>query len=306
MNFGNRAAFVQGTAARNDASGSLLAIDFAGASAENVAMNRKLLFALFVVIAAAAEARAADPIVPPAVIGHRGLVHSAPENTLAAFRACLALRFGFEFDVRRTKDGQLVCLHDAALERTTSGKGRLSDLTLAEVRRLDAGAWFAPSFTEERVPLIDEILELAARAPPNSGLLAVDLKEAGEAIEAALVKSAAQRRVQGRLIFIGLTIESAEVRSRLKAADRAAPTARLAKDEAAIADVLADPDADWVYVRFLPTPAAVARIHGAGKRLFLAGPLVAGNEPGNWKQATDLGVDAILTDYPLELARQLR
>jgi glycerophosphoryl diester phosphodiesterase len=251
---------------------------------------------------AAMPAKAAEP----AVIGHRGLVHAAPENTLTAFRACLALRVGFEFDVRRTKDGQLVCLHDEMLDRTTSGQGQLSAVTLAEVRRLDAGGWFAPAFTEERVPLIDEILELAARSPPGSGLLAVDLKEAGGGIEEALVKSAAQRRVLDRLIFIGLTIESAEVRGRLKAADRAAPAARLAKEEAEIAAALADANADWVYVRFLPSPDAVARIHRAGKRLFLAGPLVAGSEPDNWKRASELGFDAILTDYPLELARQLR
>jgi glycerophosphoryl diester phosphodiesterase len=216
------------------------------------------------------------------------------------------LRVGFEFDVRRIKDGQLVCLHDAALDRTTSGKGQLSDITLAEVRRLDAGGWFHPAFAEERVPLADEILELAARSPPGSGLLAVDLKEAGGGIEAAIVKSASQRRVLDRLIFIGLTIESPEIRKRLKIAAPVAPTARLATDEAAITEVLADEGADWVYVRFLPSADAVARVHKTGKRLFLAGPLIAGNEPENWKRAANLGVDAILTDYPLELARQLR
>lgn len=241
-----------------------------------------------------------------AVIGHRGLLQAAPENTLTAFRACLALRVGFEFDVRRTKDGQLVCLHDDAVDRTTNGKGKLAELTLADLRRLDAGSWFDPAFAEERVPLIDEILELLARSPPGSGTLAVDLKEVGGGLEQTLVKAAEQRRILDRLVFIGLTIESAQVRGRLKAANRAAQTARLAADEAAIAAVLADADADWVYVRFLPRAETVQQIHKAGKRLFLAGPLVAGHEPDNWKQATALGFDAILTDYPLELGKQLR
>src|SRR5436190_6311158 len=87
---------------------------------------------------------AAEP-TRPAAIGHRGLLQSAPENTLSAFRACLALRVGFEFDVRPTRDGQLVCLHDETVDRTTSGRGQLADLTLAELRRLDAGSWFDPA-----------------------------------------------------------------------------------------------------------------------------------------------------------------
>src|SRR5262245_34033457 len=80
----------------------------------------------------------------PLVVAHRGLLLHAPENTLANFRACMSLRIGFEFDVRRTKDLHLVCLHDDTLDRTTTGRGKLADHTLAEVRKLDAGAWFGP------------------------------------------------------------------------------------------------------------------------------------------------------------------
>ena len=262
-----------------------------------------LTLALFAL--AAIPLCAAEP-VRPAVIGHRGLLQSAPENTLAAFRACLALRVGFEFDVRATRDGQLVCLHDETVDRTTSGRGRLADLTFAELHALDAGAWFDPAFTGERVPKLEEVLDVLAASPPAAGLAAVDLKAVGNGIEAAVVKAAAERKVLHRLLFIGLTIESAEVRSRLKAAGREARTARLAADENAIAAVLADADVDWVYVRILPTAAAAERIHKAGKRLFIAGPLVAGHAPEQWQQAAGLGFDAILTDFPLELAGQLR
>ncbi|MCC6509479.1 MAG: glycerophosphodiester phosphodiesterase, partial [Pirellulaceae bacterium] len=72
----------------------------------------------------------------PLVVAHRGLLQHAPENTLANFRACLELRLGFEFDVARTKDGQLVCIHDDTVDRTTDGKGLVSQLTLAEIQRL--------------------------------------------------------------------------------------------------------------------------------------------------------------------------
>src|SRR3954468_7194776 len=111
----------------------------------------------FVIVCALASlAQAADPS-RPLVVGHRGLMHAAPECTLAGFRACLALRVGFEFDVRRTKDGELVCLHDTTLDRTTSGRGRLADLTLAELRQLDAGSRFDPAFHGERVPRIEDV-----------------------------------------------------------------------------------------------------------------------------------------------------
>src|SRR5262245_19301782 len=88
----------------------------------------------------------------PLVIGHRGLMHAAPECTLAGFRACLALQVGFEFDVRRCQDGTLVCLHDATLDRTTDGRGELAKITFEQLRKLDAGSRFDPAFRGQRVP----------------------------------------------------------------------------------------------------------------------------------------------------------
>src|SRR5207244_10982883 len=122
---------------------------------------RRLAFTLIVTVAAV-SASAAEPSKRPLVVGHRGLMHVAPECTLAGFKACLGLRVGFEFDVRRTKDGQLVCLHDVSLDRTTDGKGALADIPLDGVRRLDAGSGFDSAFRGERVPTPDDIFALAA------------------------------------------------------------------------------------------------------------------------------------------------
>src|SRR3954471_1374713 len=107
---------------------------------------RKTLFCRLLLISAFLPlcSTAAEP--RPLVVGHRGLMHAAPECTLAGFRACLALRVGFEFDVRRTKDGELVCLHDPTLDRTTGGRGKLADVALAELRQLDAGNRFDSRF----------------------------------------------------------------------------------------------------------------------------------------------------------------
>ena len=77
------------------------------------------------------------------ILGHRGARLVAPENTLPAFRAALAEGAdGVELDIRRTADQALVCLHDAGLGRTTSGRGPVRQHTLAEIRGLDAGTWF--------------------------------------------------------------------------------------------------------------------------------------------------------------------
>lgn len=90
--------------------------------------------------------RLLDAIQPGAGIvrtGHRGARGLAPENTLASMEA--GARAGvdvLEFDVHRTRDGQLVVIHDDTVERTCDGRGRVADLTLAELRRLDAGYWF--------------------------------------------------------------------------------------------------------------------------------------------------------------------
>lgn len=98
------------------------------------------------------------------MIAHRGDSLSAPEQTLVAFeRAAEGGADMIEADVRRTRDNRLVMLHDARLERTTSGAGRVADVDFDELRRLDAGSWFGPQFAGLLVPSLDELFDLAAR-----------------------------------------------------------------------------------------------------------------------------------------------
>lgn len=98
------------------------------------------------------------------IIGHRGAAALAPENTLAALRAARAAGCVWaEVDVRLTADAVPVLLHDATLERTTSGRGRLADSTLASLRGLDAGAWFADTHRGEPLPTLEEAMAEAAR-----------------------------------------------------------------------------------------------------------------------------------------------
>ena len=97
-------------------------------------------------------------------IAHRGASGYAPENTLAAFRRATALGVTFiETDLHLTRDAHFVALHDETVDRTTTGLGAIQTMTLAEVRRLDAGSWFGSEFMGERVPTLIEILDFARK-----------------------------------------------------------------------------------------------------------------------------------------------
>ena len=101
----------------------------------------------------------------PLTIAHRGHSIAVPENTLEAYRRAIELGVDMiECDVNRTKDGVLVMIHDWTLDRTTTATGRVEDLTLDEIRALDAGSRFDPSFAGVRVPTTAETLDLAREA----------------------------------------------------------------------------------------------------------------------------------------------
>jgi glycerophosphoryl diester phosphodiesterase len=100
---------------------------------------------------------------PITVTAHRGFSGRAPENTLAAFRGAIDARCDMiELDVHLSRDKEVVVIHDDTLERTTSGTGAVAGKSLAELRGLDAGAWFDPRFSGERIPLLTEVLALAS------------------------------------------------------------------------------------------------------------------------------------------------
>lgn len=93
----------------------------------------------------------------PRIIGHRGAAQAAPENTLESLRE--AKRQGarwVEVDAKLTADNAIILLHDDILDRTTNGQGLAKEATLAEVRALDAGSWFAPNWAGAKVPTLEE------------------------------------------------------------------------------------------------------------------------------------------------------
>lgn len=93
-------------------------------------------------------------------VAHRGASGYAPENTIAAFDKAVEMKADYiEIDVQRSKDGELVLIHDTTVDRTTDGTGKVGDLTFEELRNLDAGSWKGEQFTGEKIPTFDEILD---------------------------------------------------------------------------------------------------------------------------------------------------
>lgn len=133
------------------------------------------------------------------IIAHRGDCVHAPEQTLAAYE--LAARRGasmIEADLRFSRDGVPLLLHDADLRRTTGGRGPVAETDWADVARLDAGSWFGPEFAGQRVPRLEELFELAIH---HGIALCIEAKGVGgENVRAALVAAREIAR-RGRLDF---------------------------------------------------------------------------------------------------------
>ena len=111
------------------------------------------------------------------VIAHRGASGNAPENTMAAFRKAVALGATFiETDLQLSRDARFVAIHDATVNRTTNGQGAVHDMTLAELRKLDAGSWFGSEFGGERIPTLEEIFEFSKK---NDVVFYLEIKPAG-------------------------------------------------------------------------------------------------------------------------------
>ena len=112
------------------------------------------------------------------LINHRGLSPNMPENTLSAFRNAVDMGVDvIEIDLRPTKDKEVVILHDATVDRTTDGTGAVKDMTLEEVKQLDAGSYVAEKFAGEQIPTYAEVLETVKG---TSVRLLLDIKDSSQ------------------------------------------------------------------------------------------------------------------------------
>lgn len=115
----------------------------------------------FLSLSAIGQSEALSVLPLQGICAHRGAMQTHPENTVVGFKE--AIRLGaqmIEFDVQLTKDNKLIIMHDETVDRTTNGSGFVNELTLSEIRKLDAGSWKSKAFAGEKVPTLKETLQI--------------------------------------------------------------------------------------------------------------------------------------------------
>lgn len=144
----------------------------------------------------------------PLIIAHRGDSAHRPENTAAAFKSALDMGADLlELDVQLTKDGQVVVIHDGSVDRTTDGRGRVADMTLAEIRKLSAGypERFGDRFVSEKVPtLIEALTQARGRAKVMIEIKKESISDSEEedGIEARVVAAVREARMEANVLLI--------------------------------------------------------------------------------------------------------
>lgn len=237
----------------------------------------------------------------PIIFAHRGASAYAPENTLAAFE--LALRQGadaIELDAKLTSDGQVVVIHDQTVDRTTEGTGRVMDLTLSALRKLDAGSHFDVAFQGEPIPTLDEVFKAVGQLT----FINVELTNYASPWDALPQKVAAlvrRHKLTRRVLFSSFN-PIALVRIR-----RLLPEAPIG--------LLASPGGSGSWARSWPgrllhyqslhpevgdvTVSLVESVHRRDRRVFV----YTVNKIEEMRRLFTLGVDGIFSDDPV-LARQ--
>jgi glycerophosphoryl diester phosphodiesterase len=229
------------------------------------------------------------------VIAHRG--GTGPDGTIAGCRRTMAEGVTFlELDVRLTQDGQAVILHDPTVDRTTDGRGEIVRLTLAEVKRLDAGVKFDPAYAGERIPTVLELL----RAVGPSAVLLLELKvpqaaepvlhaiQAAEAFDRAVVRTTDKeilRKIRDRdSRFLTGTMGRMPDFDELDA---------FVKELKSLGVRSFTPQTGLPVVRQRVAPFQAAGIAVWGTNT---------NDEAQWRRLLDAGVDGIITDRPAQLS----
>ncbi len=263
------------------------------------------------VLAPASPVRAAGAPQRPVLVAHRGACAHAPENTLPAVDRAAALGIGWvENDVQRTKDGELVVVHDDSLSRTTNAEQvfphrapwKVKDFTAAEIARLDAGSWFSPAYAGTRVPTLRQYLRRAERVHERL-LLEVKNPELYPGIERQIVKALGdegwldRRHLAGRLIVQSFSADSVRTVHALEPAVETALLGRPATAQlpryAGFADLI-NPSYTALSTAYVSAVHALTGPHGKPMKVF-AWTI---DDAARARTAAGYGVDGIISDAP--------
>ena len=239
-----------------------------------------------------------QPLLPPRstqIVVHRGLMSIAPENTIPAFEECIKQGFEWiEVDVRLTRDGQHVIIHDKNVDRTTNGSGPVSQITLEAIKDLDAGSYFAPRFAGTRIPTLKETLSLCK----NKLNLNLDCKEADPTL---LVNEILEAQMERQVVVAG----SQQFLQAVEAASGGTvPTQmnfRMNPDVSAWTSNHRPRSLEIKHNSVTPGLISALKIAGVIPQVQCLGK---DDLPQNWRELIDMEVDWLVTDYAENIAAE--
>ncbi len=237
------------------------------------------------------------------VFGHRGAKAYAPMNTLPAFELALAQgAHGIELDVHRSRDGHPVVCHDFTVDATSNGTGVVTQMTLAELKALDAGSWFSSAFAGAQIPTLDEVFEAVGhKLIVNVEIKSMDAAQT-DGVEEVVADCIRRHGMTDRVIVSSFNPYTL-IRFRKIAPEVAIGFLHMAAAAMPTADVMADQP----YEAFHPyyqdvTPKLVAQTHAAGRVVNTW----TVNDPADALRLRDWGVDCVITDNPDVILQALR
>jgi len=233
----------------------------------------------------------------PIIIAHRGLDETYPENTIIAFKAALEKGMAIEIDVRGTKDEELVVVHDDTVDRTTDGSGSVANMTLAELKALDAGSWWGEEFSGERIPTLMETFDAVQQYGTAETTLIIEMKTLDPGCINKICEGLAQRGLLGSTVGIGLIHLMLDVRRRFYEGNAKFQCASVAHTASDLPGAISDPYSSWIYVRYLMSAEDVQAAHDGGKKVIASGPDVM-EDLDNMVASAEAGVDTIMTYHP--------
>jgi glycerophosphoryl diester phosphodiesterase len=243
----------------------------------------------------------------PVIVAHRGASGSAPENTMAAFRKAVKAGAGMiELDVRLTKDFHIVVHHDRSVKRTTNGKGNIWELTLPQIRSLDAGTWFSDTFERERIPTLREVMELLL---PTSVNLNIEVKTDGDPRKHAhfaecVILIIMEKRFEDRVLVSSFDHKFLKRFHELYPAIRTGALYHPVRDIRKRASTLCTRIGASAFI--CSASQLRQRIVEDARTSGLTLAVYGVNEDPVFERILSLGVDAIVTDWPDRFVRKLR
>lgn len=222
-------------------------------------------------------------------IAHRGFSANYPENTLISFKKAIEEKADMlELDVHLSKDKELIVIHDDTFDRTSNGKGNVSQLTLKEIKNLDAGSWFNKNFVNEKIPTLEEVLkEIKGKV-----LLNIELKCSEDECVKKTISAVEKFNMVDEVILSSFNHQTLVLAKKINPKIKTAALVMSVSDLQKIINEI-KPDAinpNYTFIKKF----TIKKIHEAGLKINVW----TVNDEASIKRLIEWGVDGIISNYP--------